>query len=322
MSDLTVRPQDLGIGRLFEEVRDALIVAEATTGRIVLWNRAATQIFGYSPSEALGLRIEALVPEPLQAQVSRYRETDRGAYDSRRLAELPAVRKGGKEICIEMSLSPIAPIHDAREADGRFVLAIVREETERKRTLDRLGESERRFATVLANARAYAYRCRNEEGYPNEFASDYALELTGYPSEDLMVGGRVRFGDLIVEDDRERVWEEVQGALGSTERFELSYTIRRRDGELRHVEEFGQGIYDEQGEVVALEGIVYDVTERERVVERLREAETRYRTLVEQVPAVTYVQEVNGSNAVTYLSPQIEDMLGYKPEECTSDPDY
>jgi PAS domain S-box-containing protein len=239
MSDLTVRPQDLGIGRLFEEVRDAVIVAEATTGRIVLWNRAATQIFGYSPSEALGLRIEALVPERLQAQVSRYRETDRGAYDSRRLAELPAVRKGGEEISIEMSLSPIAPIHDAGEADGRFVLAIVREVTERKRTLDRLGESERRFATVLANARAYVYRCRNEEGYPNEFASDYALELTGYPSEDLMVGGPVRFGDLIVEEDRERVWEEVQGALGSRERFELRYTIRRRDGELRHVEEFG-----------------------------------------------------------------------------------
>jgi PAS domain S-box-containing protein len=120
------------------------------------------------------------------------------------------------------------------------------------------------------------------------------------------------------------VWEEVQEALGRRERFELSYTICRRDGEVRHVEEFGQGVYDEEGEVVvALEGIVYDVTERERVVEKLREAEERYRTLVEQVPAVTYVQEASGSNAVTYLSPQIEDMLGYKPEECTCrDPGY
>jgi PAS domain-containing protein len=63
MSDLSVRPQDLGIGRLFEKVRDAVIVAEGTTGRIVLWNQRATQIFGYSPSEALELRVEALVPE-------------------------------------------------------------------------------------------------------------------------------------------------------------------------------------------------------------------------------------------------------------------
>lgn len=50
---LEVRPQDLGIGSLFETVRDAIIVAEAATGRIVLCNPAATEILGYSPEEAL-----------------------------------------------------------------------------------------------------------------------------------------------------------------------------------------------------------------------------------------------------------------------------
>jgi PAS domain S-box-containing protein len=192
-----------------------------------------------------------------------------------------------------------------------------------ERKEEALKESERRFAAVLANARAYVYRCRNEEGYPNEFASDYALELTGYPPEDLLLlGGPVTFGELILEENRQRVWEEVQGALGSRERYELRYSIRRRDGEVRNVEESGQGIYDEEGEVVALEGIVYDVTQRERTEKRLWEAEERYRTLVEQVPAVTYIQEATGSNAVTYVSPQIELMLGYKPEECTSDPEH
>jgi PAS domain S-box-containing protein len=128
--------------------------------------------------------------------------------------------------------------------------------TERKKAEEALAESERRFATVLSNARAYIYRCRNEPGYPNEFASDYALELTGYPPEDLMVDGPVRFGDLIVKEDRKRVWEEVQRALERGERFELRYAIRRRDGEIRHVEEYGQGVYDEEGEVVALEDAI------------------------------------------------------------------
>src|SRR3712207_4563326 len=299
MSDLTVSPQDLGIGRLFEEVRDAVIVADATRGRIVLWNRAATQIFGYSQSEALKLRIEALFPERslarYRAELSRYRETGGGAYiDSDRLLELPAVRKGGEEISIEMSLSRIAPVRDPGAIDGRFVLAIVREVTERKRAYDRLSESERRFATVVSNARAYVYRCRNEPLYPNEFASDYALELTGYPPEDLLVGGPVSYGELIVEEDRRGGWEGVQRALREGERFELGYAIRRRDGEIRQVEEVGQGVYDEEGEVVALEGIVYDVTEREQVVERLREAEERYRTLVERIPAIVYIEEING----------------------------
>jgi PAS domain-containing protein len=40
-------PQDLGIGRLFERIQDAVIVAVAKTQQIVLWNPAATNIFGY-----------------------------------------------------------------------------------------------------------------------------------------------------------------------------------------------------------------------------------------------------------------------------------
>ncbi len=55
------------------------------------------------------------------------------------------------------------------------------------------------------------------------------------------------------------------------------------------------------------------------------EAETRYRTLVEQTPAITYVQEpVESSNpkAVTYISPQYESILGYPPESQMIDEEH
>jgi PAS domain S-box-containing protein len=82
MDEETIRPQDLGIGRLSQSIRDAVIVAEATTGRVVLWNPAAEEIFGYSPSEASEMNVEVLVPEPLKAQhqagISGYRETAMG----------------------------------------------------------------------------------------------------------------------------------------------------------------------------------------------------------------------------------------------------
>ena len=61
-----MRPEDLGIGKLFERVRDAVIVADAATQQILLWNRAATEIFGYPLSEALEMRVEALIPEHLK----------------------------------------------------------------------------------------------------------------------------------------------------------------------------------------------------------------------------------------------------------------
>jgi PAS domain S-box-containing protein len=132
-----MRPQDLGIGRLFERIRDAAIVADANSQRIVLWNQTATDIFGYSTSEALELRVEALVPEHLKDQhragIARYDKTGHGPYiDSPRLLELPALKKGGEEIHIELSLSPIGLVDDAGGSE-RYVLAIVRDITERKR---------------------------------------------------------------------------------------------------------------------------------------------------------------------------------------------
>jgi PAS domain S-box-containing protein len=196
-----------------------------------------------------------------------------------------------------------------------------RDATERERTEVALKESERRYADLLSSTRAYVYRCLNEPNWPNEFASAYALELTGYAPKELLVGGTIRFGDLIVEEDRQRVWDEVQTALERRERFKIRYTIRRRDGMPRHVEEYGRGVHDQEGNVEAIEGIVYDVTELKRAEERLREAEEKYRALVEEIPAVTYIKAVGQSSQSSYVSPQMEAMLGYKPEEWTSDPD-
>jgi diguanylate cyclase (GGDEF)-like protein/PAS domain S-box-containing protein len=135
-------PQDFGIGKLFEAVRDAVVVADARTGRIVLWNPAASRIFGYSRTEALGLFVEALIPSDLRdrhrAGLARYRETGTGRYlGSDEPLELPALRKGAEEIRVELSLSAIGPA-DHEPDGGHYALAIIRDVTERKRLEGRL----------------------------------------------------------------------------------------------------------------------------------------------------------------------------------------
>ncbi|MBA3790621.1 MAG: PAS domain S-box protein [Rubrobacter sp.] len=203
-----------------------------------------------------------------------------------------------------------------RDEGGRpsFWQGVMFDVTEEKEAEEELEESRRRLSALLSNVSAYLYRCRNEPEWPNEFVSDYALELTGYTPEEV-TDGTVMFADLISEEDRDRVWEDVQAGLTERRRFELRYSLRRKDGEVRHVEERGRGVYGEGGVVEAIEGVVYDVTERVRAEERLAEAEERYRTLVEQIPAVTYIDPVDDPDNSLYTSPQIEELLGYTPEE-------
>jgi PAS domain S-box-containing protein len=125
-------PGDLGIGRLFEHVRDAVVVADARNGEIVLWNPAAERMFGYSPEEAVGLSVEMLVPEGLKtkhrAGLARYLATGHGPIvDGGNVVEVPALHKLGEELTVELSLNPI----DDAAVRGPFVMAIIRDVSER-----------------------------------------------------------------------------------------------------------------------------------------------------------------------------------------------
>jgi PAS domain S-box-containing protein len=123
----------LGIGRLFDTIRDAVVVAELHAETIVMWNMAASRMFGYSVEEAMGLPLEALVPERLRRQhrtgLARYRETGSGdIIDSHQAIELPALRKDGTEFFIDLMLSPI----DDADVPGIYVIGVLRDVTERK----------------------------------------------------------------------------------------------------------------------------------------------------------------------------------------------
>ncbi|MFZ0734601.1 MAG: PAS domain S-box protein [Candidatus Sulfotelmatobacter sp.] len=62
--------------------------------------------------------------------------------------------------------------------------------------------------------------------------------------------------------------------------------------------------------------------ERKRATVALREAEAKYRQLVEEVPAISYVAEAGAQGRFLYLSPQVQKILGYRPEDCMSDPRF
>jgi PAS domain S-box-containing protein len=148
----SLAPADLGIGRLFERVRDAVVVVHVAGGRIVLWNATAEAMFGYSAEEALDMPVSALVPQRLKSRhrhgLARYRATGHGRIvDGDGAVEVPALHKLGHEFMVELSLNPIeeAPL------GGKFVLAIIRDVTERTRLRQ---EAERRLRDIESLYRA------------------------------------------------------------------------------------------------------------------------------------------------------------------------
>lgn len=172
-----VGPTDLGIGKLFERVTDAVVVADPEIGSIALWNLAATQLFGYAANEVVGCPVEILIPPRLraahQAGFAHFRTTGHGRHvDSCVPMELPALTKAGDEIWIEMTLSPIERL------DGRpYLLAVIREVTERKRAEEAIralnADLDRRLAEQAARLEAAAAELRaSEERYRRLYGAE------------------------------------------------------------------------------------------------------------------------------------------------------
>lgn len=127
-------PSDLGIGILFEAINEAVVVADAASDRILLWNPAAERLLGYTAAEATGMRVNDLVPQPYKERhlegMRRYAETGHGRLvDGKIPFEMPALAKDGREVRVEMTLSPVP----AKGASRSFVLAVMRDVTERER---------------------------------------------------------------------------------------------------------------------------------------------------------------------------------------------
>ena len=137
-----VEPDELGIGHLFGRVRDAVVVGDARTGRILLWNPAAADVFGYSPEEATAMLLEELVPPALReahrAGLRRFADSD-GAllvHDGA-ILELPALHSDGREITVELTLTPLQV-----RPDQPMALAIIRDVTARNAAARALAEAQ------------------------------------------------------------------------------------------------------------------------------------------------------------------------------------
>lgn len=140
--------------------------------------------------------------------------------------------------------------------------------TDRIRIRQALQESQRAMATLIGNLPGIVYRCANSPAWPMEFISKGCEEITGYTDADIL-SHRPDWNDLILEEDRGKVWNRIQEAVVGGRNFEIEYRIRTADGTVKWMWERGCAIYSEAGQVEALEGFISDYTALKQAQEKL-----------------------------------------------------
>ncbi len=133
-----------------------------------------------------------------------------------------------------------------------------------------LRESERSKSVLIANLPGIAYRCRYDRDWTMEFISEGCLSLTGYRSDELVRNQLLSFGDLIVPEERERIWQLWEKLVQRGEPIRLEYPILTRDQQEKWVYEQGQAVLSGPGNPEFVEGLIIDVTERKRLEKQLQ----------------------------------------------------
>jgi diguanylate cyclase (GGDEF)-like protein/PAS domain S-box-containing protein len=189
-----------------------------------------------------------------------------------------------------------------------------RDFTGRKHTEDTLKEDEQRFRALLDNS--YDVITVLDSHGSILYQSPSVRRVLGDDPEE-KIGKSVFEPGRVHREDLEKVrqaFAEVMANPGVPRT--VDYRIRHADGSWRYIDSVAVNLLNDP----SVAGVVVnyrDVTERKEAEGRIREAEERYRTLVETVPAVTYTDRAVGSypDLAVYTSPQIEELVGYSVQE-------
>jgi PAS domain S-box-containing protein len=261
---------------IVESSEDA-IASTTLDGVIVSWNAGAQRIFGYTEIEAVGQSVTILVPPELPDEENKILQTLKAGG---RIEQFETVRvtKAGKRINVSLSISPI------KDSTGRIMgcSGIARDITARRQAEDVLRESEERFRLAARAGKMYAYDWNaktNEVVRSPEF-----VEVLGLAKPEPLSDGQFLNG--IHPDDRSRFLAEIGSLTPEKPNRDITYRFLSPRGGIVWLKSSGHALFDGDGNLQKVVGMVTDVTEQKLNEDRLREYEKAVETAEEMIAVV------------------------------------
>lgn len=172
-----------------------------------------------------------------------------------------------------------------------------------------LRESRFNYRTLCDNIPGMVYRGKLDWSVDIMCNSD---RVCGYSVEEFQ-RGEVNWLDIVHPDDRKRVSEEGAKLAQHPTKFVQEYRIITKGGDTRWVEDHKTSDFGDDGAFVGINGVVFDITERKKGEDSLRESEEKFRRITEHSFDAVFTADLNG--ILTYASPSVTKVLGYSPEE-------
>jgi PAS domain S-box-containing protein len=285
---------------LVEQMNEGLLAGDRST-RITYVNARMAAMLGYSEAELLGRPFyEFMDPGVRASYLARIERRHVGVSEK---YETELLHKDGRKISTLISAAPLRDSLDT--VIGSF--AVISDITEQKVSEKTLRESEEKFRILFETMQDVFYR--GDENGRLVLMSPSGARLLGYSSTEDLIGCDIAETMYLNPSDRNVFLAAIQ-ERGVVRDFEV--TLRKQDGTAVVVSTNSRLNYDERGCFSGIEGAFFDITERKKAEEALRQSEERYRLIVNNVQDIIFTHLPDGT--ISFVSGSIRH-LGYIPEE-------
>jgi PAS domain S-box-containing protein len=173
-----------------------------------------------------------------------------------------------------------------------------------------LRESKEKYRLLVKNLPSIVYK-----GYADwsvEFFDEKIEHLTGFDLNKIN-SKQITMLDLIVDEDIKPAKKSFIQALKTDKSYVREFRIRSKTGKTHWMQERGQIICDDAGEIEYVSGVFFDITDHKHAEEVLRQSETRLKAVFEANPDPVVVYDTNGHPQ--YLNPEFINVFGWTLED-------